>query len=867
MKRNTKRMLSMLLALVMLLSAVPFVGAADADKTVWPGTLLDLYLDLDAGYTADNVVWTLPDGSMENADTVSYIFTEGGSAKVSYTLTAPDGSSTQKNETYTVAMKTPAKSGTFAISGADTAVVGSAVQLTATGANDSAVQWSVEDGDATVSSTGSFKASKGGTYVVKAIATNNPDDDSDDVQAVKQIVVSTSEYTVSVADKTIDIDATNSYLNYSIKDKDNKTVTSYTSLKFTSSNTAVVAVNASTSLLTPKKEGSATITMTVVINGNTYTDTATVKVEDGNGLISMDQDGESTDDDSIELEFEVVGPEKKDDVEWTFDVTVLGAKDSKTSPWFIWVDGGNNYDLNTNDKREMDVEEEGPSVEVELQAKKGYGVAVIDAYASWGNSDDEEAKGTFYVAFYDEIDYTLTLKDDVDEFDFDDEDVFKLAKKGTTSLTASTTNIANLLDDDTDGYVLLDEGKKASKNEDVGEISTNSSKAPDYDPDDENEFEMGDLKYLTFEADDEGSFILEYIQYQKVGRYNDYLITGEGTIEIIVGEGTGSSKEGDINYDVKNKGDVTLDEDDFEDFWDDYCDDEDISGTNAEFGYVIFDYNSSKINGAMYAEDGDKNMKDTYKFHFDYDDDEDDSSKDFDLTEVVYEASSSKTNYVDEIDFTCYSDNGKEEVDGTITFTVGEGEEEKEEETTTTTGTMNFTDVRTTDWYYSSVLYVYNNQIMAGTSNTKFDPNTNLSRAMVVTMLYRAAGEPTVTASSKFSDVKDTSSWYYKAVCWAAQNEIVNGVTATTFAPNTNITREQLAAILYRYAGYKGQSTAATTPLTGYADASSVSSYATTAMKWAVGSGIITGDAGRLMPQGNATRAQAAAMFERFLSK
>ena len=866
MKRNTKRMLSMLLALVMLLSAVPFVAAADpavsisGPTSIWAGANADLELNVPAGYTANSVTWTLPGGGTDSGASLPVLNAAAGTYKADYILTKDaDSSTVNGSASHTIAVKTPASN--LAISGADTAVVGTAVALTATGKNDSEVQWSVEDSDATISTTGSFKADKAGSYVVKAIAINDPGNDADDVQAVKTITVSASEYVVSVSDKTLDVDDTNVYLTYSIKNNAGTSVTNYSNLKFTSSNTTIVAVNASTGLLTPKKAGTAIITMTVTINGNSYSDTATVKVEDGNGLISLDQDGESTDDDTFELEFSVAGPGKKDDVEWTFEVTVLGAKDSKSSPWFTWVG------TKESDKREIDVEEEGPDVEVELKAAKGYGVAMIDAYASWGKGDDEEAKGTFYVGFYDEIDYTLTLKDDVDEFDWDEDNVFKAGKKNTTNLTSLTTvNLADLLDDDTDGYVLLDEGKKAKKNEDVGEITTNSSKAPDYDPDDENEYEMGDLKYLTFEADDEGSFIIEYAQYQKVNRYNDYLLTGEGTIELIVGEGSGSSKgKGDINYDVKNKGDVTLDEDDFEDYWDDYCDDEDITGSNADFGYVIFEYKSSKINGAMYVEDGDKNMKDTYLCHFDYDDDEDDSSKDFDLNEVVYEASSSKTNYIDEIDFVCYSDNGKEEVDGTITFTVGNGEDEKEEENTVT-GPMSFTDVKTSDWFYDAVYYVYSNQIMAGTSTTKFDPNTNLSRAMVVTMLYRVEGEPVVTSVSSFSDVKDTASWYYKAVCWAAKNGIVNGVTDTTFSPNTNITREQLAAILYRYAGYKGKSTAATTPLTGYADASTVSTYATTAMKWAVGEGIITGDAGRLQPRGNATRAQAAAMFQRFLA-
>ena len=144
-----------------------------------------------------------------------------------------------------------------------------------------------------------------------------------------------------------------------------------------------------------------------------------------------------------------------------------------------------------------------------------------------------------------------------------------------------------------------------------------------------------------------------------------------------------------------------------------------------------------------------------------------------------------------------------------------------------------------------------------------FSPNAVTSRGMVVTMLYRIEGEPTVYTSSSFKDL--TQSWYKDAVAWAAANGIVNGYSTTSFGPENAITREQLAAILYRYADYKNDSTYSNASLTKFSDYQSVSAYAEEAMKWAVYNGIITGSDGKLVPGGSATRAQAAAMFHRYL--
>lgn len=176
--------------------------------------------------------------------------------------------------------------------------------------------------------------------------------------------------------------------------------------------------------------------------------------------------------------------------------------------------------------------------------------------------------------------------------------------------------------------------------------------------------------------------------------------------------------------------------------------------------------------------------------------------------------------------------------------------------------TIPFTDVSEGDWFYDAVCYVYENGMMNGVSETSFAPNATTSRAMIVTILYRLEKEPAVSGSS-FTDVP-SGQWYSNAVAWAAANGIVNGVTDTTFAPNSAITREQMAAILYRYAAWKGCDVSGRVDLSGYTDAASVSAYATEAMAWANAEGLITGVTDTtLRPAGSAVRAQAATILMR----
>ena len=178
-----------------------------------------------------------------------------------------------------------------------------------------------------------------------------------------------------------------------------------------------------------------------------------------------------------------------------------------------------------------------------------------------------------------------------------------------------------------------------------------------------------------------------------------------------------------------------------------------------------------------------------------------------------------------------------------------------------------FDDAGRSDWFYDSVVYVYENGLMDGVSDTLFDPDGTVTRAQLVTMLWRLDGEPSVNYALPFTDVS-SGEWYAEAVRWAAGEGIVNGVSETEFAPNAAVTREQLAAILHRYAQHKGYdvSIGESTNILSYSDFASISEYAISAMQWVCGEGIITGvTESTLEPQGTATRAQSAAILMRFI--
>ena len=174
---------------------------------------------------------------------------------------------------------------------------------------------------------------------------------------------------------------------------------------------------------------------------------------------------------------------------------------------------------------------------------------------------------------------------------------------------------------------------------------------------------------------------------------------------------------------------------------------------------------------------------------------------------------------------------------------------------------MPFTDVKSGDWFCPYVKYVYDNGLFAGTSETTFEPNTAMTRGMFVTVLWAREGKP-AAKDSTFKDLK--ADWYKTAVNWAAANGIIGGYDAEHFGPDDYVTRQQMAAIMYQYAKYKGYDTEANGSLDQFKDESSVASYAETAMKWAVGHRIIAGTGNGLEPDGNATRAQVAVVLQAF---
>ena len=178
-----------------------------------------------------------------------------------------------------------------------------------------------------------------------------------------------------------------------------------------------------------------------------------------------------------------------------------------------------------------------------------------------------------------------------------------------------------------------------------------------------------------------------------------------------------------------------------------------------------------------------------------------------------------------------------------------------------------FSDVAASDWYYNEVVYVYEKNLMTGTSSTTFNPDAALSRAMVATVLYRAEGSPPVSYNRVFSDVP-SGQWYSNAITWTSENGIVNGYGNGLFGTNDDITREQLATMILNYAKYKNYDTTTATALSQYTDAGKINSWALEGMQWCVAEGLISGmTTTTLSPQETTTRAQCATILMRFIER
>ena len=177
-----------------------------------------------------------------------------------------------------------------------------------------------------------------------------------------------------------------------------------------------------------------------------------------------------------------------------------------------------------------------------------------------------------------------------------------------------------------------------------------------------------------------------------------------------------------------------------------------------------------------------------------------------------------------------------------------------------------FKDVMELDWFYSAVDYVYNNGLFGGTSPGIFSPALFMTRGMFVTVLYRLDGEPITGQSDQFSDVLEPAQYYYQAVVWANASNIVRGYPDGTFRPNDPVTREQIAAIMYRYAEYADREMSTPGSISdAFPDTGDVSEYALAAMAWAVSRNVINGSNGKLLPQDTATRAQVAQIVSNYV--
>lgn len=186
------------------------------------------------------------------------------------------------------------------------------------------------------------------------------------------------------------------------------------------------------------------------------------------------------------------------------------------------------------------------------------------------------------------------------------------------------------------------------------------------------------------------------------------------------------------------------------------------------------------------------------------------------------------------------------------------------------TGGNPFTDVKESDWFYDDVMFVYGNGLMSGTSATTFEPNANTTRAQIAAILYRLDGSPAVEGRNNYTDVEygPGTAWYYDAATWAQQSGVMSGYGNDLFGPNDPVTRQQLAVTFYNYAKYKGYDVTAAGDLSGFTDAGEISPWAQDAMKWAVGIGLMNGKGGGILdPQGTATRAEVAAMLHNFIER
>ncbi len=404
------------------------------------------------------------------------------------------------------------------------------------------------------------------------------------------------------------------------------------------------------------------------------------------------------------------------------------------------------------------------------------GAATITITAKWGTPERTETT-TVKVGFYDILNAEVIVKSGTTSFMFDDTDVFSAVTLGTTTLTSvKNQSLISVWFYDGPSYDAL-ALSQTTGSASYGKITnTGSSLLYAYDASKINRFDVSREDDLMFTCLNKGTFELEYTLY------SNGLMVRYGTIEIKVPDGSS-----DITYTTSYNKAITLNESDFYKFWN-------KSTNKSNLDYVVF--NDVPTVGEMTV-DNSKNAADvttSMYFYYKYDSKTDNGAKDYDLDAVYYTPYSKATkSYEEVLSFTCYGETASETLSGVLTIKVGEN--------------VSFTDVKTSDYFYDAVVWAVNEGITNGVTSTTFCPDMSCDRAQVVTFLWRAAGEPTPTSSyMPFTDV-DKNDYYYDAVLWAVQQGITEGTSKTTFSPRMTVTRGQVVTFLWRAMGEKSVST------------------------------------------------------------
>ena len=830
MKKSLSRVLSLALVLVMVLGVMPMAAAADQNfdplsisdttATLQPEETKTLTVTVGANNndlsTLATIQWSTTDSAVAtvsgNQNTATVTAVAAGTATITANISY-SGTNTYSGTvscTVTVEEAEPEVEYDVEFSSAKVTLLPGAeytiVNPVVTASDDSEVPeltwtWASSTGAVTVSGnkitagTAAGTAKITGTPSIEAVGTV-----SFDVEVVAGVTVTADAIELNVeASKTIALKAD--------PQVDGLTAT------FKSANTKIATVD-STGKVTGVTEGTTTIAVTVTpptgvkLNGagtdGKYTFNVDVNVKDGAYIKSSN--------------FSLLQGASQ-----SLQITPVGVPEGAVVT----------YGYQVKDSTAATVSEATNTTgKVTVTAAKKDAVSEITVTASYkvGNADSVALDPiTVKFSVYSEHTIKAVLLETVTKsFNFEDTKIFKsVSYDGYTASTYKDLSLVALMSENTWSqsatcFMTLSEGYGS---DDIGTLKVGNSSSGRF-------ASLGAERAVFTLNGKTGTVIINYTLDK--GTVEDNLILAKGSIVI---ETAGS--KADIIYETTYGNAVTIDEDDFEDFWKKYGTGTldhvtfDVSTLVPAYGSLYIAKNSNqKVTWVMEFEPNYKSNNDTY-----------------DLDTVTYVPSSVKSEYVEEIPFTCVSTTNVS-MSGVMAIEVS--------------GKLPFTDVKESHWFYDSVAYVYNSGIMNGTTDTLFSPNETLTRAMVVTMLYRIENQPSVTFKGTFSDVK-SGQWYSNAVEWAAKNDIVNGMGDGTFGYAKAITREQFAAILYRYADYKNISTSGQSSLTKFSDYKTVSSYAESALKWAVYEGIINGDGGKLLPKGTATRAQAAKMIHYFL--